>query len=96
MLPDQDLLEDSVQQEAVLAYLPGEELRDCVRRRWASGGVRSGEDVSTSRWHMLLDEVEAEKQGLARAGKAANRAVEAVRQAKALDKVCCQTAATAS
>eukprot|EP00887_Chlorella_sp_A99_P003610 scaffold7.g3610.t1 len=70
VLPEQGLLTDAAQQEAVLAHLPGEELRDRVRRRWAAAGA-AGPGLDERRWALLCSEVEEEKQcrGLDRAVK---------------------------
>ena len=62
VLSEQALLQDPQQAEAVLAVLPGEQLRERVRRRWASGGSgRGGAELSCWRWEQLKQEVDAEK-----------------------------------
>ena len=60
ILPEQQLLEDSAKQEAVLAYLPDPNMRDRLRNRW-SHLPEIGQDISVARWQQL--EREADKVG---------------------------------
>ncbi|KAL6784278.1 POLA4 [Auxenochlorella protothecoides x Auxenochlorella symbiontica] len=74
LLPEQGLLSDDKRQEALLAYIPSERVRERARQRWAQG--EAGDDVA--RWHALEEEVAKEQATLAKARD--------TRGAKALDR----------
>lgn len=57
LLPEQGLLSDDKRQEALLAYIPSERVRERARQRWAQG--EAGDDVA--RWHALEEEVAKEQ-----------------------------------
>lgn len=58
ILPQQRLLEDAEQQEAMLQYIKEEDVRETVRGRLAEVRARSGEDLNVARWNALVKELD--------------------------------------
>lgn len=58
------MLEEAEGQEAVLKYIPSEDVRDRVRSRWAANRPRPGDadEINLQRWQAL--EQECEKVGM--------------------------------
>ncbi|PSC73481.1 DNA primase small subunit [Micractinium conductrix] len=87
VLPEQQLLMDEQQSQAVLAYLPTDGLRDAVRQRWR------GVTDSVQKWEALVEVVEEEAKALEQGNR---KAVEGQRARKATlkclkDIVCAHT-----
>ncbi|KAL4423871.1 hypothetical protein ABPG75_001172 [Micractinium tetrahymenae] len=88
ILPEQRLLEDEQQAQAVLAYLPNDAIREEVQRRWQH---RSG---SEERWEALVEAVEEEADALEVQGRKRQGGGDAPRAAgkamrKALKDIVC-------
>ncbi|KAK9824453.1 hypothetical protein WJX72_010358 [[Myrmecia] bisecta] len=60
ILPNQELLENEGNWEAVLAYIPDEDVRDTLRSRWQAGRVlkMADDSINVARWHDLVAEVD--------------------------------------
>lgn len=59
ILPAQQLLEHDTHREAVLRYLPDDELVGAVRAAWERVKVPGGQDVNVARWNKLVELVES-------------------------------------
>eukprot|EP00884_Botryococcus_braunii_P022253 jgi/Botrbrau1/8711/Bobra.0311s0023.2 len=80
ILVQQNLLESQASWEAVLEYVPDEEVRDALRKRWVRGHPL-GDDINLTRWREL--EAEVQKASVLKAGERNNLGAKSHKQALA-------------